>query len=177
MVLIKPTNSVLVKREVIVEYDASGNICKMSYADYYWDYYIDVEVIPEDADRCKAWIASIDVETPQTFSFTQEMEALDALDYRQERSTFKTATPIQNPNREAILQRAKQVCGGGDYNMYSVSFDSQTNMWKAEFASSHDDYIYRVLYLDANGVPLLQADRPYPEYGETLLPKPSEWKN
>ena len=177
VVLIKPTNSVLAKREVTVEYDASGNICKMSYADYYWDYYIDVEVIPEDADRCKAWIASIDVETPQTFAYTREMEALDALDYRQERSAFKTATPIQNPNREAILQRAKQVCGGGDYDMYSVSFDSQTNMWKVEFVSSHDDYIYRVLYLDANGVPLLQADRPYPEYGETLLPKPSEWEN
>lgn len=105
----------------------------------------------------------------------QEMEALVHLAYEKMISDFVNTTPLASLIRDTALQRAKEECSRSDYNVDSVSYDKQANMWKIEFGITWDSYVYEVVYLDAVGIPQMAASRPNPGMGESLLPKPSEW--
>ena len=161
-------------QELHVCYDASGNIQVMTFINH-GAYTLKAEVISEDADEIRSFIESIDITVPTEFSYAQEMEALVHLAYEKKISDFVNTTPLASLNRDTALQRAKEECSRSDYNVDSVSYDKQANMWKIEFGISWDSYVYEVVYLDAVGIPQMVAIRPNPGMGESLLPKPSEW--
>ena len=162
-------------QELHVCYDAFGKIQTMTFISHDVERSIEAEVISEEADEVRNCIESIDLDAPREFSYVQEMEALDHLAYEKRTSGFVSTTPLAKLSRDTALQRAKKVCSRSDYNVDSVSFDKQTNMWKVEFGISWDSYIYEVVYLDASGIPQMTASRPTPAFGEELLPKPCEW--
>ena len=162
-------------QELHVCYDAFGNIQTMTLISHDVERSIEAEVIPEEANEVRNCIESIDFDVPREFSYAQEMEALAHLAYEKRTSGFVATTPLAKLSRDTALQRAKKVCSRSDYNVDSVSFDEQANMWKVELGISWDSYIYEVVYLDASGIPQMTASRPTPAFGEELLPKPCEW--
>ena len=120
-------------------------------------------------------IDSIDVISPQGFSYAKEMEALAQLSYEKVESGFQNTASVSNVNRDTVLELAKAECTRSDYNVYSISYDQDSKMWKVEFGISWDSYYYEVIYINNTGLTQLVATRPYPEAGEDLLPKPSEY--
>lgn len=90
-------------------------------------------------------------------------------------NTFQNTSPVSGLSRDAVLEKAKAECTRADYNVYSISYDQESKMWKVEFGISWDSYYYEVIYINNNGLTQLVATRPYPEAGEELLPKPSEY--
>ena len=103
------------------------------------------------------------------------MEALAHLSYEKIESGFQNTSPVSGLSRDAVLEKAKAECTRADYNVYSISYDQESKMWKVEFGISWDSYYYEVIYVNNNGLTQLVATRPYPEAGEELLPKPSEY--
>ncbi len=136
---------------------------------------IEVEVIDDSPEAISAWIASIDVISPRSFSYEKEMKALAHLSYEKIESGFQNTSPVSGLSRDAVLEKAKAECTRADYNVYSISYDQESKMWKVEFGISWDSYYYEVIYVNNNGLTQLVATRPYPEAGEELLPKPSEY--
>lgn len=136
---------------------------------------IEVEVIDDSPEAISAWIASIDVISPRSFSYEKEMKALAHLSYEKIESGFQNTSPVSSLSRDAVLEKAKAECTRADYNVYSISYDQESKMWKVEFGISWDSYYYEVIYINNNGLTQLVATRPYPEAGEELLPKPSEY--
>ena len=162
-------------RKVEVEYADSGSIAKLLYVDEDSNRTIEVEVLEEDAEAIHSWIGSIDVVSPRSFSYAKEMEALAQLPYDKIETGFRNTAPVYNLSRDAVLELAKAECTRADYNVYSISYDSESKMWKVEFGISWDSYYYEVIYLNGTGQTQFVATRPYPEAGEDLLPKPSEY--
>ena len=162
-------------RKVEVEYAETGNVAKLSFEDVESGRTIQVEVLEDTPATIRAWIDSIDVLSPRSFSYETEMEALTHLAYDKIESGFRNTTPVSGISRDTVLELAKAESTRSDYNVYSISFDPESGMWKVEFGISWDSYIYEVIYLDSSGLTQLVATRPYPGPGEELLPKPSEY--
>ena len=162
-------------RKVDVEYAENGTITRMSFIDEESGRTIEVDVLENRPEEIRAWIDSIEVVSPRSFSYAKEMDALTQLSYEKIESGFQNTAPAVSISREAILERAKAESTRADYNVYSISYDPETSMWKVEFGISWDSYYYEVIYLNNNGLTQLVATRPYPEAGEDLLPKPSEF--
>lgn len=162
-------------RKVEVEYAETDNITKLYFEDEESGHTIEVEVLKESPEGIRSWIDSIDVASPQSFSYGKEMEALANLSYEKIESGFQNASSVANLSRDTVLELAKAECTRSDYNVYSISYDSDSKMWKVEFGISWDSYYYEVIYVNNNGLTQLVATRPYPEAGEDLLPKPSEY--
>ena len=163
-------------RSVEVRYNASGAIASLTFVDEEWDRRIAVEVLDDTPEAIRARVQAIDVITPRSFSYAQEAEALAHLSYAQIRSDFRNTSPVSGMNRDRALELAKQECTRADYNVYTVSYDPASNMWKVEFGISWDSYYYEAVYLNGTGQTQLIATRPYPEAGEALLPKPDEYE-
>lgn len=162
-------------RKVEAQYNTSGNIAKLSFADEESGITIEVEVLEADSDEIRSWIDSIDVVSPRSFSYSKEMEALAQLSYEKVESGFQNTASVSNVNRDTVLELAKAECTRSDYNVYSISYDQDSQMWKVEFGISWDSYYYEVIYMNNNGLTQLVATRPYPEAGEDLLLKPNEY--
>lgn len=162
-------------RKVAVEYAASGNIAKLSFVDEESVRTIEVEVLEDSPDEIRSWIDSIDVVSPRSFSYGKEMEALAQLSYEKIESGFQNTASVANVTRDTVLELAKAECTRSDYNVYSISYDQDSQMWKVEFGISWDSYYYEVIYMNNNGLTQLVATRPYPKAGEDLLPKPNEY--
>lgn len=160
-------------QELHIRYDAQGNLQEMTLVRS--EYTVNVKILSNTADKIRDQINAIDLDTPASFSYAQEMEALEHLAYEKKTLDFRNAAPLLSPNRDSILARAKQECSRNDYNVDSVSYDTNADMWKVEFGISWDSYIYEAVYLDGTGIPKMAAIRPMPEFGEELLPKPGEW--
>lgn len=163
-------------RSVEVRYSASGAIANLTFVDEEWDRTIAVEVLDDTPEAIRTRVQAIDVVTPRSFSYAQEAEALAHLSYAQIRSDFRNTSPVSGMNRDRALELAKQECTRADYNVYTVSYDPASDMWKVEFGISWDSYYYEVVYLTGTGQTQLIATRPYPEPGEALLPKPDEYE-
>lgn len=160
-------------KELHIQYDAQGNLQEMTLVRS--EYTVNVKILSDTADEIREQINAIDLDTPAFFSYAQEMEALEHLAYEKKASDFENAAPLLSPNRDSILARAKQECSRNDYNVDSVSYDTDADMWKVEFGISWDSYIYEAVYLDGTGIPKMTVIRPMPGFGEELLPKPGEW--
>lgn len=162
-------------RKVAVEYAASGSIAKLSFVDEESVRTIEVEVLEDSPDEIRFWIDSIDVVSPRSFSYAKEMEALANMAYERIESGFQNTSSVSNISRDTVLELAKAECTRSDYNVYSISYDQDSKMWKVEFGISWDSYYYEVIYMNNNGLTQLVATRPYPDAGEDLLPKPGEY--
>ena len=162
-------------RKVEVEYAESGNIAKLSFVDEESDHTIGIEVLEDSPEEIRSWIDSIDVISPRSFSYDKEMEALTQLSYVKIESGFQNTSPVATVSRDTVLELTKAECTRSDYNVYSISYDQDSKMWKVEFGISWDSYYYEVIYINNNGLTKLVATRPYPGAGEELLPKPSEY--
>lgn len=160
-------------QELHIRYDAQGELQELTLVRS--EYTVNVKILSDTADKIREQINAIDLDTPAFFSYAQEMEALEHLAYEKKTLDFRNAAPLLSPNRDSILARAKQECSRNDYNVDSVSYDTDADMWKVEFGISWDSYIYEAVYLDGTGVPKMAAIRPIPGFGEELLPKPREW--
>lgn len=171
-------NSVILiddEEKVEVQYNASGSIAMLSFVDEESDLTIEAEVLEDEPEEIHSWIESIDVVSPRSFSYAKEIEALTHLSYDKIESDFRNTSPVSNLSRDAVLEKAKAECTRADYNVYSISYDQESKMWKVEFGISWDSYYYEVIYISNTGLTQLVATRPYPEAGEDLLPKPSEY--
>ena len=162
-------------RKVEVRYGTTGSIAQLSFVDEEFGRTIEVEVIEDSPEAISSWIESIDVVSPRSFSYAKEMEALAHLSYEKIESGFQNASPVSSLSRDAVLEKANAECTRADYNVYGISYDQESKMWKVEFGISWDSYYYEVIYINNNGMTQLVATRPYPEAGEELLPKPSEY--
>ena len=162
-------------RKVEVEYGETGRIAKLSFTDEESGRTIFVEVLADSSEEIRSWIDSIDVVSPRSFSYGKEMEALAQLSYEKIESGFRNTAPVSNMSRDTVLELAKAESTRSDYNVYSISYDVDSKMWKVEFGISWDSYYYEVVYINNNGMTQMVATRPYPEAGEALLPKPSEY--
>lgn len=162
-------------RKVEVQYRSSGSIAKLSFVDEESGVTIDAEVLEDSPEEIRSWIESIDVVSPRGFSYAKEMEALAQLSYEKVESGFQNTASVANVTRDTVLGLAKAECTRSDYNVYSISYDKDSKMWKVEFGISWDSYYYEVIYINNIGLTQLVATRPYPEAGEELLPKPSEY--
>lgn len=162
-------------RRVEVRYGTTGSIAQLSFVDEEFGRTIEVEVIEDSPEAISSWIESIDVVSPRSFSYAKEMEALAHLSYEKIESGFQNASPVSSLSRDAVLEKANAECTRADYNVYGISYDQESKMWKVEFGISWDSYYYEVIYINNNGMTQLVATRPYPEAGEELLPKPSEY--
>lgn len=162
-------------RRVEVEYGTNGNIAGLTFTDEESDRTIAVEVLDETAETIRTWIRSIDVVTPRSFSYKQEREALANLPYTQIFSDFRNTVPVSGMTGARALEIAKSECTRADYNMYSIGYDPESDMWKVEFGISWDSYYYEVIYISGAGQTQMIAVRPYPKAGEDLLPKPNEY--
>lgn len=162
-------------RQVMVEYAPSGRIAKLSYMVKETKQSIEVEVLEESPEEIRAWIDSIDVTSPRSFSYAKEMEALTQLPYEKIESGFRNTSPISNLSSEDVLAIAKEESTRADYNVYSISYDQESKMWKVEFEISWDSGYYEVIYISNTGLPQMVATRPYQFVGEISIPKPSEY--
>ena len=162
-------------RRVEVRYGTTGSIAQLSFVDEEFGRTIEVEVIEDSPEAISSWIESIDVVSPRSFSYAKEMEALAHLSYEKIESGFQNTSPVSSLSRDAVLEKANAECTRADYNVYGISYDQESKMWKVEFGISWDSYYYEVIYINNNGMTQLVATRPYPEAGEELLPKPSEY--
>lgn len=162
-------------RKVEVEYNTSGSIAKLSFVNEESDIAIEVEVLEDSPKEIRSWIDSIDVISPRGFSYAKEMEALAQLPYEKIESGFRNTSPIVNLNRDDVLEIAKAESTRADYNVYSISYDQESKMWKVEFEISWDSRYYEVIYIANNGIPQMVATRPYSENYDNVLPKPSEF--
>ena len=78
-------------RKVEVEYAEADNITKLYFEDEESGHTIEVEVLKESPEGIRSWIDSIDVASPQSFSYGKEMEALANLSYEKIESGFQNA--------------------------------------------------------------------------------------
>lgn len=162
-------------RQVKVEYAPSGKITKLSYLVKETNQSIEVEVLEDSPEEIREWIDSIDVNSPRNFSYDKEMEALAQLPYEKIESGFQNTSPNANLSRDDVLEIAKKESSRADYNVYSISYDPDSKMWKVEFEISWDSTYYEVIYISNNGIPQMVAIRPYSESFENVLPKPNEY--
>ena len=160
-------------QELHIRYDAQGELQELTLVRS--EYTANVKILSDTADKIRDQINAIDLDTPAFFSYAQEMEALEHLAYEKKTLDFGNAAPLLFPNRDSILARAKQECSRNDYNVDSVSYDTDADVWKVEFGISWDSYIYEAVYLDGTGIPKMTVIRPMPGFGEELLPKPGAW--
>lgn len=162
-------------RKVEAEYAETGNLSKLYFEDAESGHTIMIDVLKDSPEEIRSRIDSIDVVSPRSFSYSKEMEALAQLSYEKVESGFQNTASVSNVNRDTVLELAKAECTRSDYNVYSISYDQDSQMWKVEFGISWDSYYYEVIYMNNNGQTQLVATRPYPEAGEDLLPKPGEY--
>ena len=162
-------------RQVMVEYAPSGRIAKLSYMVKETKQSIEVEVLEDSPEEIRAWIDSIDVTSPRSFSYAKEMEALANLPYEKIESGFRNTSPTSNLSRDDVLEIAKTESTRADYNVYSISYDPESKMWKVEFEISWDSGYYEVIYISNTGLPQMVATRPYQFVGEITIPKPGKY--
>ena len=82
-----------------------------------------------------------------------------------------------SPDRDTILKQAQKEVAEKGFNVFTVSYDEGTRMWKVECMYSSNSEPYEVIYLDSTGIPKLHAVRPPREdYTTEGLPKPQQWK-
>ena len=115
------------------------------------------------------------VETMEDYA--EELEAIEAMGYEMRTQGFAGTQPQASPDRDTILKLAQKEVAGKDFNVFTVSYDEGTRMWKVECMYSSNSEPYEVIYLDSTGIPKLHAVRPPREdYTTEGLPKPQQWK-
>lgn len=161
--------------ELRVQYDAAGEIRKIDYISEQQT--TTIEVVDETPEQIAGAIASVDIRTPPAFSYAEELEAIEAMGYEMQTQGFAGTQPQASPDRDAILKLAQREVAGKDFNVFTVSYDEETQMWKVECMYSSDSEPYEVIYLDSTGIPKLHAIRPLREdYSDESLPKPQQWR-
>lgn len=162
--------------ELRVQYDAAGEIRKIDYISEQ-EQTTTIEVVDETPEQIAGAIASVDIRTPPAFSYAEELEAIEAMGYEMQTQGFAGTQPQASPDRDAILKLAQREVAGKDFNVFTVSYDEETQMWKVECMYSSDSEPYEVIYLDSTGIPKLHAIRPLREdYSDESLPKPQQWR-
>lgn len=161
--------------ELRVQYDAAGEIRKIDYISEQQT--TAIEVMDETPEQIAEAIASVDIRTLPAFSYAEELEAIEAMGYEMRTQGFAGTQPQASPDRDTILKLAQKEVAEKGFNMFTVSYDEGTRMWKVECMYSSNSEPYEVIYLDSTGIPKLHAVRPPREdYTTEGLPKPQQWK-
>ena len=148
-------------------FDDSGNLTYIQYARYtsldpaQSDMFVDkvLEVHDTPADEIAAMIDSQNVSDPPAFSWEEDRELYKRIGIT--RNYFVNTEPVSLDGVQAVIDRARGEANpkewpnyreGYDYNMATVFFDAQAQMWKVHFYHSQDDTFCLLVYLNTEGI-------------------------
>lgn len=129
-----------------------AGIPDITYSEEERELWVTVEIVPTTSDEAEQMILGIDVSTPASFSYHDDIQHIEQ---QQDVSTitdnFRNDT-VQSDMSSETAERLARAEVPAEFNTLRVFLDQSEEIWKVEFTYSADEEIYYAVYMNDVGV-------------------------
>ena len=128
-----------------------AGIPDITYSEEERELWVTVEILPTTSEEAEQMIQGIDVSTPASFSYHDDIQRIEQQGAAIITDNFRNDT-VQSDMSSETAERLARAEVPAEFNTLRVFLDQSEGIWKVEFTYSADEEFYYAVYMNDVGV-------------------------